>query len=125
MESENPPVNSTSANPNAVKAMVETLVPAGLTGAIREKAVDAMFLSISVLHMSLADVQRRIQEIAMVHHPWTSPQVWLKFHREAQALSLTRDPVKDLAGRLPPKDRSGFLASVATAKKYWAIRPKT
>ena len=119
MESENPSVNSTS------KALVETLVPAGLTGAVREKAIDAMFLSISVLHMSLEDVQRRIQEIAMVHHqPLDSPQVWLKFNREVQALSLTRDPVKDLAGRLPPKERSEFLASVSTAKKVLGYSPE-
>ena len=125
MESENPSVNSTSTNPNASKVMVETLVPAGLTGVVREKAIDAMFLSISVLHMSLEDVQRRIQEIAMVHHqPLDSPQVWLKFNREVQALSLTRDPVKDLAGRLPPKERSEFLASVSTAKKVLGYSPE-
>jgi hypothetical protein len=125
MVSENPSVNSTSANPNANKAMVETLVPAGLTGVVREKAIDAMFLSISVLHMSLEDVQRRIQEIAMVHHQsLDSPQVWLKFNREVQALSLTRDPVKDLAGRLPPKERSEFLASVSTAKKVLGYSPE-
>ena len=126
MESENPSVNPTSANPNASKAMVETLVPAGLTGVVREKAIDAMFLSISVLHMSLEDVQRRIQEIAMVHHqPLDSPQVWLKFNREVQALSLTRDPVKDLADRLPREERSDFLASVLPQKKYWVTRLKT
>ena len=126
MESENPSViNSTSANPNASKALVETLVPAGLTGAVREKAIDAMFLSISVLHMSLEDVQRRIQEIAMVHHqPLDSPQVWLKFNREVQALSLMRDPVKDLAHRLPPKEQSAFLASVSTAKKVLGYSPE-
>ncbi|MHB0888775.1 hypothetical protein [Acidithiobacillus sp.] len=128
MEPENLSFDSTplsGANPNAGKAMVETLVPAGLTGAVREKAIDAMFLSISVLHMSLEDVQRRIREIAMVHHqPLDSPQVWLKFNREVQALSLTRDPVMDLAGRLPPKDRSGFLASVATAKKVLGYSPE-
>ncbi|MCR2830785.1 hypothetical protein NR402_10910 [Acidithiobacillus ferrooxidans] len=125
MESENPSVNSTSANPNVSKAMVETLVPAGLTGVVREKAIDAMFLSISVLHMSLEDVQRRIQEIAMVHHqPLDSPQVWLKFNREVQALSLTRDPVKDLADQLPPKERSEFLASVSTAKKVLGYSPE-
>ena len=125
MESENPSVNPTSANPNASKAMVETLVPAGLTGVVREKAIDAMFLSISVLHMSLEDVQRRIQEIATVHHqPLDSPQVWLKFNREVQALSLTRDPVKDLADRLPPKERSEFLASVCTAKKVLGYSPE-
>ncbi len=126
MESENPSViNSTSANPNASKALVETLVPAGLTGAVREKAIDAMFLSISVLHMSLEDVQRRIQEIAMVHHqPLDSPQVWLKFNREVQALSLMRDPVKDLADRLPPQEQSAFLASVSTAKKILGYSPE-
>ena len=125
MESENPSVNPTSANPNASKAMVETLVPAGLTGVVREKAIDAMFLSISVLHMSLEDVQRRIQEIAMVHHqPLDSPQVWLKFNREVQALSLTRDPVKDLADRLPREERSDFLASVSTAKKVLGYSPE-
>ena len=125
MESENPSVNSISANPNASKAMVETLVPAGLSGVVREKAIDAMFLSISVLHMSLEDVQRRIQEIAMVHHqPLDSPQVWLKFNREVQALSLTRDPVKDLADQLPPKERSEFLASVSTGKKVLGYSPE-
>ncbi len=126
MESVNEnPSNSISANPNAGKAMVETLVPAGLTGVVREKAIDAMFLSISVLNMSLEDVQRRIQEIAMAHHqPLDSPQVWLKFNREVQALSLTRDPVKDLAGRLPPKERSEFLASVSTAKKVLGYSPE-
>ncbi len=115
-----PSVNFTSANPNASMTMIETLalVPAGLTGAIRVKAIDAMFLSIGVLHMSLEDVQRRIQEIARIHHqPPDSPKVWLKFNREVQVLSSMRDPVKDMAGRLPPKDRSEFLASVSIAKK--------
>jgi hypothetical protein len=125
MEFENPSVNSTSANPNASKAMVETLVPAGLTGAVREKAIDAMFLSISVLHMSLGDVQRRIHEIAMDHHqPLDSPKVWLKFNREVQALSLTSDPVKDLADRLPTDVRLKFVASVSTAKKILGYSPE-
>lgn len=118
MESEKPSVISESVNPSTRKAMVETLVPAGLTGAIREKAIDAMFLSLSVLHMSLEDVQRRIQEIAIAHHqPLDSPRVWLKFNREVRALALTHDPVKDLADQLTAKDRPKFLASVAAAKK--------
>lgn len=121
MESENPSVHSSDFG----RDLVETLVPAGLTGAIREKAVDAMFLSLGVLHMSMEDVQQRIREIAAVHHqPPDSPQVWLKFHREIRALYLTRDPVKDLADQLQPKERSGFLASVATAKKTLGYSPE-
>ena len=123
MEPEN--LSTNLPTPQSHQDLVDTLVPAGLTGAVREKAIDAMFLSISVLHMSLEDVQRRIREIAMVQHqPLDSPKVWLSFNREVQALSLTRDPVKDLAGRLPPKGRSEFLASVSTAKKVLGYSPE-
>ncbi|MDA8153637.1 MAG: hypothetical protein M0003_13185 [Acidithiobacillus sp.] len=115
MEPEN--LSTNFPTPQSHQDLVETLVPAGLTGAVREKAIDAMFLSISVLHMSLEDIQRRIQEVAMVHHqPLDSPKVWLSFYREVQALSLTRDPVKDLGDQLPPKERANFSASVATAR---------
>ena len=115
MEPEN--LSTNLPTPQSPQDLVETLVPAGLTGVVREKAIDAMFLSISVLHMSLEDVQRRIQEIAMVQHqPLDSPKVWLSFNREVHALSLMRDPVKDLADQLPPKERANFSASVATAR---------
>ncbi|OCX75543.1 hypothetical protein [Acidithiobacillus thiooxidans] len=115
MEPEN--LSTNSPTPQSHQDLVETLVPAGLTGAVRERAIDAMFLSISVLHMSMEDVQRRIREIAMVQHqPLDSPKVWLSFNREVRALSLTRDPVKDLADQLPPRERADFSASVATAR---------
>ena len=117
MEPEN--LSTNPHTPQSRQDLVETLVPAGLTGAVREKAIDAMFLSISVLHMSLEDVQRRIREIAMVQHqPLDSPKVWLSFNREVQALAVMRDPVRDLADRLPSEEeRSRFLAAVLTAKK--------
>jgi hypothetical protein len=99
------------------RAIVENLVPPGLVGVVREKAIDAMRLSIGVLHMSLDDVQQRVREIAREHQlPYDSPKVWLKFSREIDKKLEMHDPVEDIADKLQPSDRARFRASVQMSR---------
>lgn len=64
---------------------MEKLVPAALTGPVREKAVDAALLAIGLLQMSKQDVTDRVAEIAREHgvEP-ASPKAWLSFYKECK-----------------------------------------
>ncbi len=65
------------------KESLEKIIPAGLSGPIREKAMDAAALATSLLHMSAHDVVDRVAEIAKEHgiDP-ASGRTWMLFYKD-------------------------------------------
>ncbi|MBU2720564.1 hypothetical protein HF563_14585 [Acidithiobacillus ferridurans] len=64
---------------------IEALIPAGLTGQIRDKARDALMTATVILGMSRTDILDRIQELAKENGlPPQSARVWLLFSKEMQ-----------------------------------------
>ncbi len=64
---------------------IEAMIPAGLTGQIRDKARDALMTATVILGMSRTDIQDCIQEIAKENGLTPqSARVWLLFNKEMQ-----------------------------------------
>lgn len=65
--------------------MIDTMIPAGLTGQIRDKARDALMTAMVILNMSRVDILDRIQELAKENGlTLQSARVWMLFGKEVQ-----------------------------------------
>lgn len=65
--------------------MIDAMIPAGLTGQIRDKARDALMTATVILNMSRTDILDRIQELAKENGLTPqSARVWLLFDKEMQ-----------------------------------------
>lgn len=74
--------------------MIDAMIPAGLTGQIRDKARDALMTATVILNMSRTDILERIQELAKENGLTPqSARVWLLFSKEMQdqAKAVGRD----------------------------------
>ncbi|MGC9217527.1 hypothetical protein [Acidithiobacillus sp.] len=70
--------------------MIDTMIPAGLTGQIRDKARDALMTATVILGMSRMDILDRIQELAKENGLTPqSARVWLLFDKEIQDRAKT------------------------------------
>jgi len=70
---------------NNRQSMIEAMIPAGLTGQIRDKARDALMTAVVILGMSRTDILEHIQEIARENGLTPqSARVWLLFSKEMQ-----------------------------------------
>ncbi|MBU2818791.1 hypothetical protein HF282_15075, partial [Acidithiobacillus ferrooxidans] len=70
---------------NNRQSMIEAMIPAGLTGQIRDKARDALMVAMTILGMSRMDILDRIQEIARENGLTPqSARAWLLFVKEMQ-----------------------------------------
>ncbi len=62
---------------------IERLVPVALTGPLREKALDATRLAVTIFHMSPDDVAGAIMQAAQIRGVAVdSPKAWIKFYRD-------------------------------------------
>ena len=62
---------------------IERLVPVALTGPLREKALDATRLAVTIFHMSPDDVAGAIGQAAQIRGVAVdSPKAWIKFYRD-------------------------------------------
>jgi hypothetical protein len=62
---------------------VEHIVPVGLTGQLRAKALDATRLAVTIFHMSADDVTEAIAQAAQDRGvPVDSPKAWVGFYRD-------------------------------------------
>ena len=62
---------------------IERLVPVALTGPLREKALDATRLALTIFHMSPDDVAGAIGQAAQIRGVAVdSPKAWIKFYRD-------------------------------------------
>ena len=67
------------------QSIIDAMIPAGLTGQIREKSRDALMTAMVILGMSRTDIQDCIQEIAKENGLTPqSARVWLLFSKEMQ-----------------------------------------
>lgn len=67
------------------QSIIESMIPPGLTGQIRDKARDALRTAMVILGMSRTDIQDCIQEIAKENGlPPQTARVWLLFSKEIQ-----------------------------------------
>lgn len=65
------------------KDWIEHLVPAALTGQLREKALDATRLAVTIFHMSPDDVAEAIGRVAQDRGVLVnSPKAWIGFYRD-------------------------------------------
>ncbi len=65
--------------------MIDAMIPAGLTGQIRDKARDALMTATVILGMSRTDILDRIQELAKENGLTPqSARIWLLFSKEMQ-----------------------------------------
>ncbi|WP_428946879.1 hypothetical protein ACQUQQ_08705 [Acidithiobacillus ferrooxidans] len=99
-------MDKTSGNPNGNgkeqerekqedrQRIIDAMIPAGLTGQIREKARDAAMTAMMILGMSRTDILDRVQEIARENGLTPqSARAWLLFGKEIQdkATDVGRD----------------------------------
>lgn len=67
---------------------IDAMIPAGLTGQVREKARDALMTATVILGMSRTDILDRVQDLAKENGLTTqSARVWLLFAKETQDLA--------------------------------------
>ena len=78
-------MDKTSGNQNENSSNIEAMIPAGLTGQIRDKARDALMTATVILGMSRTDILDRIQDLAKENGLTPqSARVWLLFSKEMQ-----------------------------------------
>ncbi|MBN6740609.1 hypothetical protein JKG47_08725 [Acidithiobacillus sp. MC6.1] len=80
------------------KESLEKIIPAGLSGQIREKALDAAVLASSLLHMSKEDIVDRVAEIAKEHgiEP-ASGRTWMLFYKDVNERVKTSKEIIGIA----------------------------
>jgi hypothetical protein len=67
------------------QSLVEAMIPAGLTGQIRDKARDAAMTAMVILGMSRMDIMEHVQQLALDNGLTPqSARVWLLFNKEIQ-----------------------------------------
>ena len=76
---------------------IERLVPVALTGPLREKALDATRLAVTIFHMSPDDVASAIGQAAQIRGVAVdSPKAWIKFYRDmAEQMGVVGEKVVD------------------------------
>ncbi|MBU2771596.1 hypothetical protein [Acidithiobacillus caldus] len=99
------------------KEFLEKIIPAGLTGPIRDKALDAALLANSLLHMSKEDIVNRVAEIAKEHgiDP-TAGKSWILFYRDVNE----RLKHSELLGRIAKEPGAEALGIGYEADQYRA-----
>ncbi|MBN6741371.1 hypothetical protein JKG47_12640 [Acidithiobacillus sp. MC6.1] len=80
------------------KKSLEKIIPTGLTGPIREKALDAAVLATNLLHMSSQDVVDRVAGIAKEHgiEP-ASGRAWMLFFKDVNERIKTSKEIQAIA----------------------------